>query len=138
MVDTALLRRLTGGHSKCGTEFHHLETGTWQLRHHLTFRRIMYHHHLLSRENTETIKKIYSKQKEDSVKGDWILLLKKDFKLLEIDINEESIKATPKDVYKKYIKKLINNTVFLHYLSLKANHSKLDEVKYKELTIEPY
>ena len=37
VVDTSLLGQLTGGHSKCGTEFHHLETATWKLRHHLTY-----------------------------------------------------------------------------------------------------
>ena len=57
VVDTALLRQLTGGgqgsgdggqgigggHSKCPTEFHHMETGTLKLRHILTYRRLMFH-----------------------------------------------------------------------------------------------
>ena len=37
VVDSALLKRLTGSHSKCPSEFHHLETGTWKLRHHLIY-----------------------------------------------------------------------------------------------------
>ena len=138
VVDTSLIRRLTGGHSKCSVEYHHMETGTWKLRHHLTFRRLMYHHHLLSRGNTETIKKIYLKQKEKSVKGDWISLLKSDFKFLNIDINEEIISATPKREYSKNIKKLINNAVFSYYLTLQQTHSKLSEVDYSELKIQPY
>ena len=138
VVDTSLIRRLTGGHSKCAVEYHHMETGTWKLRHHLTFRRLMYHHHLLSRGNTETIKKIYLKQKEKSIKGDWISLLKSDFKFLNIDINEEIITATPKSEYSKNIKKLINNAVFSYYQTLQQTHSKLDEVDYSELKIQPY
>ena len=62
-----------------------METGTWKLRHHLTYQRLLYHHHILTREDGETIKKVYMKQKEESFKGDWFKLLEKDFKLLEIE-----------------------------------------------------
>ena len=37
VVVSALLKRLTGSHSKCPSKFHHLETGTWKLRHHLIY-----------------------------------------------------------------------------------------------------
>ena len=74
VVDNALVARLTGGHSKCPTEFNHLETGTWQLRHHLTYLRLLYHHHILTRPKEETISKIYFKQKEEPTKGDWFQL----------------------------------------------------------------
>ena len=70
VVDSALLRQLTGSHSKCASEFHHFETGTWKLRHILTYRRLLYHHNILCRDENETIKKIYRKQKENSIKGD--------------------------------------------------------------------
>ena len=62
VVDSSFLRQLTGGHSKCASEFHHLETGTWKLRHILTYLRLLYHHNILNREENETIKKIYRKQ----------------------------------------------------------------------------
>ena len=88
VVDTALLRRLTGGHSKCGTEFHHLETATWKLRHHLSYRRIMFHHHILTRDKNETIHKIYNKQKEETLKGDWLNSINSDFDFLKMKIDE--------------------------------------------------
>ena len=46
VVDMALLTKLAGGHSKCATEFHHLETRTLKLRHILIYLRLMYHHHI--------------------------------------------------------------------------------------------
>ena len=46
VVDTALLKKLTGGHSKCPSEFVNMETGTWNLRHHLTYLKLMNHHHM--------------------------------------------------------------------------------------------
>ena len=56
-VDTALLRSFTKGHSKTPTVFHHLETGTLMLRHMLARNRIMYHHHIVNSDDSETIKK---------------------------------------------------------------------------------
>ena len=72
-VDFSLIRSLTGAHSKTVKEFLYLELKILKLRHILTIRRIMYHFHIITRDDSETIKKVYMKQKEASVKGDWIL-----------------------------------------------------------------
>ena len=93
VVDTALLRKITNGHSKCPTEFHHMETGTMKLRHILTYLRLLYHHHILTRDENETINKIYQKQKNDNVKGDWFRLLMRDFDFIGIEMNESEIKT---------------------------------------------
>jgi hypothetical protein len=138
VVDTALLRRLTGGHAKCASEFYHLEAGTWMLRHHLTYRRLMYHHHLVTREENETIKKIYYKQKEKALKRDWYQLVKTDFEFIGKDIIDEEIKIFSKSEYKKHIKLLINKAVFQHYITLKEGHNKLDELSYTELKMQSY
>ena len=44
----------------------------------------MYHHFILTRDEKETIHKIYKKQKEEFVKGDWFQLLKEDFQFINI------------------------------------------------------
>ena len=69
-VDTALLSHLVDGYAKCATIFHYLETGSLMIRHILTYQRLLYQHHILSREEGETIKKIYKKQKEQQTKED--------------------------------------------------------------------
>ena len=138
VVDTALLRKLTGGHSKCPTEFHHLETRTWKLRHHLTYLRLMYHHQILSRDDNETIKKIYQKQKSMYCKGDWYQLIKEDFEFINCDINEEEIASTPKSIYKTKIKNLVNKAAFNYFLNIKETHSKLDETLYTQFELQPY
>ena len=56
-VDSALLKSLVNGHSKTATIVHHLETGTLKLRHILMKNRLLYHHHVVSRDESETIKK---------------------------------------------------------------------------------
>ena len=71
----ACLTLLSGGHRKSALEFNYLETGTLKLRHILTYRRLMFHHDILKRDDQETIGKIYMKHKEDPLKGDWFTLI---------------------------------------------------------------
>ena len=70
-VDMASIRALMGGeHSKCPKAFYFLEFGTLMVRHLVMVRRLMYHRHMLTRDNTEITKKIYMKQKVKACKGD--------------------------------------------------------------------
>ena len=107
--------RLTSGHSECPTKFYHLETSTWKLRHHPMYRRIMYHHHLVTRDKTETICKMYQQQKKDSIKDDWNDLLKADFRSIKQELNEEEISSLSKIECKKIIRQWMNNSVFEYF-----------------------
>ena len=98
----------------------------------------MYHHQILTREDSETVKKIYLKQKEEYVKGDWYQLLKGDFQFIGQDINENEICSTPKSEYKIKIKSLINKAAFKYFLSVKETHSKLNDITYKKFQIQLY
>ena len=79
----SLIRSLTGAHSKTVNEFLFLELNILKLRRILTIRKIMYHFHIITRDDSDTIKKVYMKQKEANVKGDWICLLAKDFEFIQ-------------------------------------------------------
>ena len=70
----------------------------------------MYHRHILTREDSEMIKKIYKKQKVNSCKGDWISLLRNDFSFIKMDINEDWISSTGKEEYNKYMKQKVNSS----------------------------
>ena len=122
VVDSALFRQLTGGHSKCASEFHHLETGTLKLRHTLTYLRLLYHHNILARDENETINKIYRKQNENCVKGDWYNLLLKDFEFIEKDLDENEIASTSKEEYKKKMKLLVQKAALKFFMKLKEGH----------------
>ena len=64
-VDTCLLKSLSRGHSKTPVVFHHLKTGVMILGNMLMVNQLTYHPHMLSMGEEETVKKIYSKQKND-------------------------------------------------------------------------
>jgi hypothetical protein len=137
-VDTALLRALMGGHSKCPTEFYYLELGVLMFRHILVIRRLMYHHHIISRKDNEIIKKIYTKQKETHIKGDWYEMVEKDFQFIGGRICDEMIKSMCKNEYKKLIKQKVEKSAFNEYMIKKENHTKLQDVKYDKLKIQNY
>ena len=58
-VDTAALRAImAGGHYKCPQAFYFLEFGTLMVKHIIMVRRLMYHYHIVKRDDCETIKKV--------------------------------------------------------------------------------
>ena len=138
-VDTGLLKQLVDGHSKCSKVFYYLEFGVINLRHIIMSRRLMFHHHILTREDNETIKKVYGKQKESHIKGDWFRMLISDFEFIEEEINEDFIISIPKEDYRKFINNKIKAGVFKYYMQLKEkSKKKLNNLTYEELTIQPY
>ena len=62
---------------------------------------------IIRRDNTEIIKKIYLKQKEDTLKGDWFQTLLTDFASIKEDLDDESISKIPKEEYRKHIKQKV-------------------------------
>ena len=109
-VDTAALRAIMdGGHSKCPKAFYFLEFGTLMVKHIIMIRRFMYQYHISTREDFETIKKIYLKQIESPSKGDWINLVKSDFAFIEVDFSAglTKIQSESKEEYNKYIKETV-------------------------------
>lgn len=78
------------------------------------------------------------KQKEDPLKGDWFTLLEKDFSFLGINMNEENIRKTPKEQYKKDIMKQIRSSAFTYFMNLKETHTKLDSIHYNKLELQGY
>ena len=111
-VDSALLKGLLESHSKTATSFYYLETGSLMLRHILRINRVMYLHHILGLEKDEIVRKIYEKQKEAPLKGDWFKLIQKDFEFMETDFDEEEISRTPRETYRKIINELIKIAAF--------------------------
>ena len=61
--DLELLRKILNAHSKTARESFFLELGIFPLRYHVSMRRFMYLWHVLHRDTTELISKIYATQK---------------------------------------------------------------------------
>ena len=137
-VDEALHRSILSSHSKASVEFLHLECGTLKLRHILSLNRIMYHHHLLTLDKEETIRKMFEKLKQSPTKNYWFQLLQKYFLFIEKIIDEKEIQSYSKNEYRGIIKKLIKKAAFKNFIQLKDQHSKLDGITYTSLNVQPY
>merc|ERR1712030_119997 len=68
--DVQLLKKILGAHSKTATEAFYLELGIVPLRFVLATRRLMYLWHVLHRDKSELISKVYFAQKYQFSKGD--------------------------------------------------------------------
>ena len=138
-VDMSLLRSLVEGHSKCSRAFILMEFGVLEIRHRITIRRLMFHHHLVTRDSNELIFKVWQKQKEDSLKGDWYQTLEKDFQFISEEIDDEKIRKNLKYMYKKYIKLEVEQAAFQPYLEAKErSKNKMHLLQYKTLGFQCY
>ena len=98
----------------------------------------MYHHHIDTRNEEETISKVYHKQKECPVKGDWVNLIEEDFKFIGERMNDDTIKNMSKNEYKVWVKKKVEEAAFKSYIEEKNVLSKLKDIKYEKLQTQQY
>ena len=102
-VDSYLLRKIIGSHSKIPIEFVHLESGTVSIDYICTKRRLVYLHQIVSVSENKIIHKVYSAQKNNPVKGDWVLKVGDDMAKIGLNIEENKIKSQSKAEYKKIV-----------------------------------
>ena len=84
----------------------------------------MFHQHLISREDKETIKNVYLKQKDCPIKGDWYNMLVKDFEVIGEDMCDEKVKSIAKEDYRKIVKIKIQVSAFKYFLEEKEKSKK--------------
>ena len=81
-------------HSKTPKECLYLETGSMPIKFIIKQRRLMYWHHILSRENNELISRVYYAQKKKPIKDDWSLQVDKDAQDIGLKIDIQEIKLS--------------------------------------------
>ena len=52
-------------------------------------KRLSYHHHIITRDDNELIRKVYQKQKDTPLIGDWVKLIEKDYAFIGEDWNDD-------------------------------------------------
>jgi hypothetical protein len=137
-VDEHLLRSLVKGHAKTPLEFLYLEAGAVPIRFLISSRRMTYLQAILKRNDQELIKRIYMEQKNNPTPGDFCELVKDDFKLINENIDEESIKRTIVTSYKNKIKQKIKVAAFKFLRMKQETHSKVKDIVYARLEPQKY
>ena len=98
----------------------------------------MYLHHILSREDKELIKRVYSAQRNNPTAGDFADQIKGDMEVLEAEMDEETIARTSKGSFKAQVKERINKAAEQFLKDQQKTHSKINNIEYKKLKIQHY
>ena len=113
-VNEHLLRSLVDAQSKTPLEFLYLEAGAIPIRFILSSRRMIYQQTILKRNDEELTKRVYKAQSENPIFGDFYHLVKSDWEMIGETMNEEYIRPSNKNTYKKHIKKKIREAAFMY------------------------
>ena len=130
VIDHMILKTILGAQAKVPVETLYQETGAMSVRNVISVRRMLYLKTILDREEHEITKQVYVAMKTKPYKGDWYNLIKEDFEKIGLEINEETIKATDKDTFKKLIKSSVWNVFFQELQAKKLTHTKVKDISY--------
>lgn len=100
-------------------------------------RRLNYFYKIIKRKDDELVKRIFEAQKIKTTRGDWIELIKDDFKLIREIFDEDKFKSMSKYQVKKFIKSKIKVATFNYLKALQKSHSKIKFIEYKKLETQP-
>ena len=121
-------------HAKTTREFLYLETGVVPIKWILAQRRINFLKHILSRDDSELLKKVFLAQQEHPVRGDFVKHVEKNLKELGLTYEQ----ATSHDMTKSKFKTQIRNVAFQQLLELQKSHKKVKTIVYDDFKVQPY
>ena len=136
--DTDLVRKIMNAHSKTALEAFYLELGIYPLRYTLAIRRFMYLWHILHRDDTELIKKVFLAQSCKVNKGDWVKIVQEDRIKYGVTESDEQIASMPQEKFKTLIKKKVKIHAIKYLHEMAQPHSKSENLINKDLAKQPY
>ena len=117
----------------------YLDTGCVPLRYVLKGKRIMFLHHILTREETALISRVFWAQVQDTAKGDWCQVVREDLDMIGLDtLSFNDIAKTSKEALKALVQNRIKVTAFKELLEEKNGLSKISGLSYTDLELQPY
>ena len=135
-IDEDYLRRILKAHAKTPCEFLYLETGATPIKWIIAQRRINFLKFILSKENTELVKRVLEAKKQDPTPGDYIKLVEKD--MLDLNITLKDIEESTKVELKKMVKESATTVSFEELKKQLFKHKKVKHIEYESLQMQPY
>ena len=137
-VDKMLMRRILDAPHGTPTELLYLETGCVPIQHIIKCRRIVYLHYLITLDKEQLLSKFFHAQKRNPTKGDWVQIVKQDLVDFGIEENFEKIGQMKKEKFKEIVIKACKKISFDKLVKEKANHSKGQNLVFKDLKMSTY
>ena len=137
-IDQSLLRSILEAHRGTPTDFLYLETGTLPIRWIIPQRRINYLKHILSRNESELIRKVFTAQKANPNQGDFIKLVEADLKKFELTYDEVASMELSKMKLKKMLRRSAEKLCFYELCQNASTSSKTKMLRYDGLRMHDY
>ena len=125
-------------HPKTSRTFLYLETGTMPVRYLLMRRRLMYLQYLLQQGPESVLFKCLKAMMKSTLRGDWLELVTKDLKDLDIKLSYEEIEKFSKEDLKELVKEQTEIKAFGHLMGIKEKQTKMRDLEYKKLEPAEY
>ena len=138
-VDLMLLRKLLKTPISTPKASLYLETGCVPLRYILKGKRVMFLHHILTRDSNALITRVFWAQVRKTAKGDWCQVVREDLDMLGLEyLSFEAIKNMSKEAFKALVSNRIKITALEDLSMEKSTLSKMTNLSYKDLEMQPY
>ena len=130
-IDRLFIRRIFQVPNSTPIPFLYLETGCIPIRYIMKMKRIIYLHHILTRNEEALIKRAFWAQQRKPAKGDWCIVVREDLVALGLGhLSLENIQSMNEEALRTLLKTKIRETAFLQLITDKAKLSKLISVEY--------
>ena len=138
-IDLMFLRKLLRTPISTPKAGLYLETGCVPLRYIIKKRRIMYLHHILTRNDDALISRVFWAQVGRPGKGDWCQVVREDLNDIGLSqLSFEDIPTKSTEELKKLVEDHVKSTVFTELQLEKTKLSKIASMEYKRLELQPY
>ena len=138
-VDEMLLRKILSTPISTPKIALYLETGSVPIRFLLKKKRIMFLHHILTRNEEALIRRVLTAQMNKPVKGDWCVVVREDMDSLGLqNISFNDIGRMGKDQLKMLLNEEVDKCSFEELNSGKQKLSKIAGIVYNKLEIQSY
>ena len=128
IIDHQLLRFICSAHAKTPVEFLYMETGSVPISHIISQRTINYLYEIVNRNDSELVKRIYTVQKDNPTKGDFVVLVEEDLRMIGEDPNNCNLFVLSKNYFKNHIKSEIRKVAFAEFKHVQESHLKVKEI----------
>ena len=138
-VDEMLLRKLLATPISTPKPALYLETGSIPLRYIIKKKRIMFLHHILTRQDDALITRVFWAQVHKPAKGDWCQVVREDLDSIGLTTTSfHDIAGMNKEGLKMLLNDQIATSSFEHLNSDKLKLSKIASKTYCKLEMQPY
>ena len=134
-VDRSYFRQLFNCHSKTNIEIYYSESASIPIRIKISARRLMFWWHIVKRDQSELLNRIYSAQKISTISGDWVTLLASDKEQFDIQMSDSEIAQISEQKFKNYVKKKSVEATIKYLEKLQRNNSKSKQLGYEHIRV---